>query len=131
MGIAPDEEVQVRVVTRNEAGLQNEPSLYEEIGTLSRRFEVVLGMFKKGTETLPRPLNATDVISVRMRMNNIGTEPASSVTLNLPLPRYIHYVPNSLIVDGRNSADSANQGIVANQKSLFIYLLVLCLYIIN
>jgi len=118
-GIAPDEEIQVRVVTRNQEGLQNEPSTFAEIGTLSRRFVVSMGVFKKGTETLPRPMIATDIISVRMQMTSVGTDAANSVTLNMPLPRYIRYVPGSLIVDGRAGSDApGDQGTLANQNGV-------------
>jgi hypothetical protein len=117
-GIFPDDVVQVRVVTRNQAGLQNEPGIYEDVAELSRRFVVTMGVFKKGTETLPRPMVATDIISVRLALESVGTDPANSVILNLPLPRYIKYRPGTMIIDARAGRNEFNDGSLGNQNGV-------------
>ncbi len=116
-GVSPEDDVQVRVITRNQEGLQNEPSTYEDVAELSRRFQVSLGVFQKGTNILPRPISAQETLVVRMTLASVGTDPATSVIINMPLPRYVFYKSGTLIVDGRANSD-ADPGNVANQNGV-------------
>ncbi len=108
IGIEPEDNVQVRVVTRNQEGLQNEPTQYEEVAKLSRRFHVTIGVFEKGSDQLTRPVDPRKTLSVSMQVESIGTDAASSVIINLPLPRYIRYRSDTLSVDGRPKNDAVD-----------------------
>ena len=108
-GIEPDDEIEVRVTTRNQASISSEPTVYEEMEDLSRRFAVTLGVFKKGTSTLPRPLSTREMLSVSVQVQNVGSLTASNVLVSMPLPRYIVYRGGTLTVDGRSQSDGADQ----------------------
>lgn len=112
-GTQADNEYYVRVRSRNHEGILTPWSANMLIAAqiVQAPIELLVDLSVKTIEgqEIASPLHPNQLMRVNMEILNNGALQAKNVFLSLPLPKYLAYVPGSLVIDGMVQTELPDQ----------------------